>query len=149
MARELTPQQKKFVIEYLKCGNAGEAAISAGYSRKSAESRGSKLLANPQVQAYRKSMEQELYDQLGISEAWVGRRLAEVAERCMQGTPHLVWDPETRTKVPDGLWIFDAKGAISALTAIGRNIGMFKDAEKADAGESIEDWLANNGKGHL
>lgn len=149
MARELTPQQKKFVVEYLRCGNATAAAIAAGYAEKSAESRGSKLLANPLVQAYRMTMEQELYDQLGISSAWVGRRLAEVAERCLQGTPHLAWNPETRTKEPDGLWVFDPKGAVSALTAIGKSIGMFREEVRVDAGDTIEAWLERNGKGHL
>ena len=35
MARDITPRQKKFVQEYLRSGDATDAAIAAGYSAKS------------------------------------------------------------------------------------------------------------------
>ncbi|MGO2336494.1 terminase small subunit [Providencia sp.] len=43
--KELTPQQKRFVAEYLIDGNATQAAIRAGYSEKSARNIGQQLLA--------------------------------------------------------------------------------------------------------
>ncbi len=43
--KELTPQQKRFVVEYLIDGNATQAAIRAGYSEKSARNIGQQLLA--------------------------------------------------------------------------------------------------------
>lgn len=46
----LTPKQTRFVAEYLANGlNATKAAISAGYSEKTAESQGSRLLSNVEV----------------------------------------------------------------------------------------------------
>ena len=50
MAR-LTAQQELFVDEYirLRCKNAKQAAINAGYSRKTAYSQGSRLLKNVEL----------------------------------------------------------------------------------------------------
>ncbi|KJO24398.1 terminase small subunit [Enterobacter roggenkampii] len=46
---ELTAQQRRFVAEYLKDGNATQAAIRAGYSKKSAEQIGYQLLQKTSV----------------------------------------------------------------------------------------------------
>jgi phage terminase small subunit len=48
----LTPRQQKFCDEYLISGNATEAAIKAGYSRKTAKQTGSENLAKPNLRAY-------------------------------------------------------------------------------------------------
>lgn len=45
----LTAQQRLFVAEYLKDGNATQAAIRAGYSKKSAEQIGYQLLQKTSV----------------------------------------------------------------------------------------------------
>lgn len=42
---ELTPKQKRFIVEYLIDNNATQAAIRAGYSKKSARLIGQQLLA--------------------------------------------------------------------------------------------------------
>lgn len=143
MARDITPQQKKFVQEYLKTGNATEAAITAGYSAKSAASRASKLLGMPGVQEYRRELEKKLFDELGISKAWIGRRLAEIVDRCMQAVPVLEWDHETRQKEPTGTWEFDANGAIRALAELSRHVDFAEDEQTA--AETIEDWLKKQG----
>ncbi len=46
MTRKLTPKQQKFADEYIKSGNAYQAAIEAGYSRNYAKAQSSKLLEN-------------------------------------------------------------------------------------------------------
>jgi phage terminase small subunit len=47
---DLTAKQQRFVVEFLANGmNATRAAISAGYSEKTAESQGSRLLSNVKV----------------------------------------------------------------------------------------------------
>ena len=48
----MTPRQQKFCDEYLISGNATEAAIKAGYSRKTAKQTGSENLAKPDLKAY-------------------------------------------------------------------------------------------------
>lgn len=52
--REATGQQKLFVDEFLRLRkkNQTQAAINAGYSKKSAQSQSSQLLINPNVMKY-------------------------------------------------------------------------------------------------
>ncbi|MDV9114401.1 terminase small subunit [Lactiplantibacillus plantarum] len=52
MARKLTPKQQKFADEYIKSGNAYQAAIEAGYSRNYAKAQSSKLLENVGIKSY-------------------------------------------------------------------------------------------------
>jgi phage terminase small subunit len=47
----LTPKQQRFVAEYLVDLNATQAAIRAGYSKRTANEQGSRLLANASVRA--------------------------------------------------------------------------------------------------
>ena len=49
--RTLTSKQKQFVSEYLIDRNAKQAAIRSGYSVKTAEVQGSRLLSNVKVKA--------------------------------------------------------------------------------------------------
>lgn len=44
-------KQKLFISEYLKSGNATEAAIKAGYSEKGAANAGYRLLQRPEIKA--------------------------------------------------------------------------------------------------
>lgn len=50
----LTEQRKLFVDEHLKlrCKNATQAAVNAGYSPKSAQSQASQILKDTEVQKY-------------------------------------------------------------------------------------------------
>ena len=50
----LTEQRELFIDEYLKlrCKNATQAAINAGYSAKSAQSQASQILNDPKVSEY-------------------------------------------------------------------------------------------------
>lgn len=52
MERKLTTKQKIFCDEYIKSGNAKEAAIKAGYSPKTAKSIGQENLTKPDLKAY-------------------------------------------------------------------------------------------------
>lgn len=47
--KPLNPRQKKFAELYAATGNATQSAIGAGYSRKTAESIGARLLRNVKV----------------------------------------------------------------------------------------------------
>jgi hypothetical protein len=58
---ELRPQIMIFVTEYIKNGNnATHAAISAGYSEKTASSQGSRLLKSVEVQQFLNTTQQNL-----------------------------------------------------------------------------------------
>ena len=49
---KLTEKQKRFADEYIKLGNATQAAIKAGYSKKYANTNVSKLLQNTTIKSY-------------------------------------------------------------------------------------------------
>ena len=49
---ELTPKQKAFADYYIECGKVTEAAVKAGYSKKTAAKIGSENLKKPDVSAY-------------------------------------------------------------------------------------------------
>lgn len=53
---ELTEKQRRWCEEYLKDGNAAQAAIRAGYSAKSAKQIGTENLAKPSLTAYREEL---------------------------------------------------------------------------------------------
>ena len=140
MAKDITPQQKRFVQEYLKSGNATAAAIAAGYSARSAASPASKLLETQGVIEYRRKLEKKLFDEMGISKEWIGRRLVEVVESCMEKVPSYRWNPETRKDERCGEKLLDANSAIRALHELTEHMN-FAEGEQT-AAESIEDWLA-------
>ena len=62
----LTEQRKMFVDQYLKqrCKNAGQAAIYAGYSEKTAQSQASQILKDTEVAEYLKQRKNEISQEL-------------------------------------------------------------------------------------
>ena len=62
----LTEQRKLFVDEYIKlrCKNAGQAAINAGYSPKSAQSQASQILKDTEVSEYLQHRKSEISKEL-------------------------------------------------------------------------------------
>lgn len=62
----LNNQRMLFVDEYIKlrCSNAKQAAINAGYSAKSAEAQASQILKDPKVQEYLKQRKSEISQDL-------------------------------------------------------------------------------------
>ena len=85
-------------------------------------------------------MEKKLFDEMGISKEWIGRRLVEVVESCMEKVPSYRWNPETRKDERCGEKLLDANGAIRALHELAEHMD-FAEGEQT-AAESIEDWLA-------
>lgn len=139
--RELNPRQRRFVEEYLVCADAAEAAVAAGYSPAGAAAQGEKLLKNPEVQRYRRELEQKLFDGMGVSSAWIGRRLVEIVDRCMQAVPHYSRNPETKQREPDGLWEFDPSGAMRALHELDEHLKGLRQEGESDEIISFEEWL--------
>ena len=52
----LTERQRKFAEYYVQCGNAEQAAVSAGYSEQYARGNAYKLVANSGIAAYIKQL---------------------------------------------------------------------------------------------
>lgn len=76
---KLTPKQQRFADEYLIDLNATQAAIRAGYSPKSAEQQGSRLLSNAKVRAYIDERMAEHSKRTGVNQERIIRELARIA----------------------------------------------------------------------
>lgn len=59
----LTPKQKAFADEFLKCGNATEAAKRAGYSKQSARQMGTENLSKPSISSYIQERQKQIDDE--------------------------------------------------------------------------------------
>jgi phage terminase small subunit len=78
-ASELTAKQALFVKEYLVDLNATRAAIAAGYSKRTAEAAGSRLLRNVKVRAEIDKQTADRKQRLSISADAVLQELARIA----------------------------------------------------------------------
>lgn len=76
---DLTPKQALFVQEYLVDLNATRAAVRAGYSAKTAEQQGPRLLGNVGVAAAIKTAQDARSEETGITAARVLQELWEIA----------------------------------------------------------------------
>lgn len=77
--KELTDRQKRFCDEYLIDLNATQAAIRAGYSEKTANEQGSRLLANVSVQKYIQQRKKDRVERTEITQDFVLRELMAIA----------------------------------------------------------------------
>lgn len=121
---KLTPKQKAFIDEYLIDLNATQAAIRAGYSKKTAYSQGQRTLKNVEVQ-------NRIAEQL---EKIQNERIADVKEVMIYLTSVMRGEhtEQALKLIGDGCQeITDidvsAKERLKAAELIGKRYGMFKD----------------------
>ena len=76
---KLTEKQQRFVEEYLIDLNATQAAIRAGYSAKTADQQGSRLLANVKVQQAIAERMAERSKRTGVNQDRVVLELSKIA----------------------------------------------------------------------
>ena len=79
MAAKLTPKQRRFVNEYLIDLNATQAAIRAGYSKKTAKDIGGENLSKPAIQAEIQKRQVKLQNTLEITQDRVLQEYARLA----------------------------------------------------------------------
>lgn len=103
MTRKLTPKQQKFADEYIKSGNAYQAAIEAGYSRNYAKAQSSKLLENVGIKSY------------------IDERMAEIASKRIMDATEAV---ELLTSI--------ARGETKKTVYIGTADGVYEKHKEAD-----------------
>lgn len=143
-------RRKLFVNEYIIDFNGSRAAIAAGYSKKAAKQIAHRLLTQADlVQAIKKRVDHRIA-KLQLDQNYVVQGLIEVYERCMQAT-----EVKNADGVPTGEWKFDAKGANTALKALGEHLQMFprnvKHSNDPDnpmpvAAANVTFYLPNNGR---
>lgn len=77
--KKLTPKQEQFVAEYLIDLNATQAAIRAGYSAKTANEQGARLLANASVKEAVAKANQKRAEKTGITAERVLKEIERMA----------------------------------------------------------------------
>ena len=139
----LTPKQAMFVAEFLVDRNATRAAIAAGYSEKTAEAAGSRLLRNVKVSAAITERNARRVEKLDITIERTARELAKLSyfdpgrlfDEHGKLKPVAELDEVTRAAV-ESVEVDPETGRIKRivmakkgqnLERLGRHLGMFMD----------------------
>jgi phage terminase small subunit len=144
-ASGLTPKQERFAVEYLKDGNATQAAIRAGYSAANADVTGPRLLGNVGIAAAIEAGREKIMAKLEIST----QRVLERFERWAAADPRKAFDAGGQllhpsamdeataatvaevevTKRAGGEALHKIKfvDRLAANVALARSLGMFRD----------------------
>lgn len=75
---KLTGKQELFCREYIIDLNATQAAIRAGYSEKTANEQGTRLLANVSIQSFIQELKQDRVNRNKVDADYVLKRLVEI-----------------------------------------------------------------------
>jgi phage terminase small subunit len=140
----LTPKQQRFCQEYLIDLNGTQAAIRAGYSKKTANEQSSQLLAKLNIQTEISKIRDERAKATALNAQWVIENLEEVSQRCMQKVPVVKYDREKRCMKQvidedgEGVWQFDSAGANRALELLGKHLGMFTERHELTGDVNIK-----------
>ena len=110
MKKKLSDKQRAFVAEYRKDSNATQACIRAGYSAKTANEQGSRLLANVKVKAVVDANLAELEEKAGLTAERVMKEIATIATSNIMDA--LEYNPDTREftfkapdQIPEEFWM--------------------------------------------
>ena len=126
----MTPKQEAFVTEYLIDLNATQAAIRAGYSPRTANEQGARLLAKASVRAAIEKAKQERSERVQLDQDYVIRVIQETIERCAQHRPVVdaLGNP-VRVETPDGsiaaAYKFDPQAVLKGAELLGKHLGIF------------------------
>jgi phage terminase small subunit len=171
VTKVLTPQMERFCEEYLVDLNALQAAIRAGYSKRSAASTGSELMGRVQVQERIQKLKDERAKRTAITADRVINELATIGFAKVKD--YLTWDgkkltikkfedltPEQQSVISEMSESVNVAGInhkikfhdkLRALELIGKHLGLFKDqievSGKDGAPVPVQIYLPDNGRG--
>ena len=140
--KKLTPKQQRFVSEYLKTGNATEAAKRAGYSEKTAFRIGAENLQKPAIARAIERAQDRRNDRLELEEDFELKKAIEIMRLCME--PNHVYGFDGKPmKDRDGNYVmqFDSKGANMALQTIAKIRGKFVQKVQVGFADSLAEQL--------
>ena len=124
----MNDKQKQFCEEYIIDLNGTQAAIRAGYSKKTARAIANELLTKLDIQEYIQNIKNERSERVKYSQDELMRDILEVKNRCMQANP--VLDKEGNET---GIWKFDSNGANKALDMLAKHVGFYETDNKQKA----------------
>jgi len=142
----LTPKQSRFVEEYLLDLNATQAAIRAGYSKKTAKTIAAQNLAKLPIRRAIAAAKRERSENTKIDAEWVLQQAVELHQRCMQELKPAL-HPKTRKQIKDddghAIYTFNAAAANRALEIIGKHVEVsaFKDRFEVTNGPTLAELI--------
>ena len=128
--QELNERQKRFCEEYIVDFNGTQAAIRAGYSKKTANEQAAQLLAKLSIQAYLKELIEKRNERTKITQDEVVANIIEVMHRCMQAKPVMFMGHQVQDEDGNNLWKFDSQGANKALDMLMKHTGGYNADNK-------------------
>lgn len=145
---KLTPKQQRFVSEYLRSGNASEAAKAAGYSEKYAAQNADKLLKNTKVARAIEKGQERRNDRLELEEDFELKKAIELLQMCMDPKHVYSFATGEPMKDKDGNYVmqFDSKGANTALQTIAKLRGKFVQKVQVGFADSLAEQLEDVGE---
>jgi len=125
---KLTEKQKRFADYYIELGNATEAAIRAGYSKKTAKEIASENLTKPNIKQYVDERLKELDNKRIMNAEEVMQLLTSIARNEQEEDVVVFGEngPEITTK---GM---SAKDRLKALELIGKRYAMWTDKQQVE-----------------
>ena len=139
--KKLTQKQQRFVDEYIISGNATQAAIKAGYSKKTARFVGAENLTKPNIKDELEKRNAEIKSQKTMDMQEVMERLAAIArgETVEQQVTNKGTVVEIEPKTSD---------QIRAMELIGKRYGAWTDKKEVTGSLEINvgvgDWDADD-----
>lgn len=127
---KLTLKQQRFADEYIISGNATDAAVKAGYSKKYANTNASKLLQNTTIKSYIDEKLAELQSQKVADQQEVMEYLTAVM-RGEKTEPLLVLDGDGTQKVVNA--VPPVRARTKAAELLGKRYRLFTDKVELDA----------------
>ena len=143
---DLTEREQRFVTAYIKEPNGTKAAVSAGYSPRTATEQASRLLTRPNVKAEIEKWRTRVATHTEIDAAFVLNKAVEVYERCMQQVEPVINAKGEQITDADNrpLFTFNASAACRALELIGKHVtvqAFKKDAPNQVSGSQNVDFI--------
>lgn len=135
----MTPRQEKFCVEYLIDLNATQAAIRAGYSKRTADRIANQNLRKLEIQSRIKKMRDEYYDKTIMSAKEVEYLLSKA------GRGELKEEVVVVEGLGDGVSAaqiikkrLSAKDRIKALELMGKRHHLFEDQDSKLGAEEVQ-----------
>jgi len=133
---KLTPKQEMFCKEYIIDLNATQAAIRAGYSEKTANEQGARLLANVSISEKIRELINQRSARVEITADYVLQTIKDTIERCAQAEP--VFDKQGNQT---GEYKFDSAAVLKGAELLGKHLKIFTDkTDTTVSGEIKVSW---------
>lgn len=145
-AVELTPKQSRFVDEYLIDLNATQAAIRAGYSKKTARQTAAENLSKPHIEEAIQERMNRRSERTHITADFVLNGIAKNIARCEQG--EAVRDKAgelVMLQTEDGevapMYKYDAANVLKGYELLGKHLKLFTDKVEHGVSDSMAELI--------